>query len=284
MRRALTIGINNYPGTINDLNGCLNDCENWSKMLNACGFHVTKLQDSEATRENILNALSDIIGRSTFGDYVVFTYSGHGSQKLDYSGDELDGYDETLYVYDGHLVDDELREILNYAQPGVHITVILDSCHSGTATRKANPALQRKIRFFPTQYIRGDVPCKKKFLSEESMIETLLTGCKDNEYSCDAYINGSWQGAFSHYALKTLNDEFSYKDWHSAIRLHLPNSNYPQSPQLEGSTENKNRIVFGLHEDPDPVVEEIDGFFKKYWLMIAIVVIAIILITLWVIK
>eukprot|EP00173_Palmaria_palmata_P003280 Plantae.Rhodophyta-Palmaria_palmata.ctg3415.p1 GENE.Plantae.Rhodophyta-Palmaria_palmata.ctg3415~~Plantae.Rhodophyta-Palmaria_palmata.ctg3415.p1 ORF type:complete len:223 (+),score=43.68 Plantae.Rhodophyta-Palmaria_palmata.ctg3415:318-986(+) len=57
---------------------------------------------------------------------------------VDRSGDEDDGYDETLVPMDwegaGHIVDDEIYDILVRRLPGgVRLTAVLDACHSGTA-------------------------------------------------------------------------------------------------------------------------------------------------------
>ena len=53
-------------------------------------------------------------------------------------GDEDDGYDEVIYPVDfrvaGHIVDDEMHRIMvRTLQPGVRLTAIFDSCHSGSA-------------------------------------------------------------------------------------------------------------------------------------------------------
>jgi len=46
------------------------------------------------------------------GPTLVVWYSGHGSYVRDVHGDEEDGVDETLYLYDGNLVDDDINSIL----------------------------------------------------------------------------------------------------------------------------------------------------------------------------
>ncbi|KAF4121531.1 Caspase domain, partial [Geosmithia morbida] len=63
---------------------------------------------------------------------------GHGGQTRDLDGDEPDGYDEVIYPVDfrhnGHITDDEMHRIMvRPLQPGVRLTAIFDSCHSGTA-------------------------------------------------------------------------------------------------------------------------------------------------------
>lgn len=59
------------------------------------------------------------------GDSLVFTYSGHGSRQKDYSGEELDGYNETLVPLDsrvaGEIVDDELNHRLINPLPSVSL-------------------------------------------------------------------------------------------------------------------------------------------------------------------
>ena len=63
---------------------------------------------------------------------------GHGGQTRDLDGDEDDGYDEVIYPVDyksaGHIVDDQIHDIMvKPLKPGVRLTAIFDSCHSGSA-------------------------------------------------------------------------------------------------------------------------------------------------------
>ena len=69
----------------------------------------------------------------------LLTYpTGHGGQTPDLDGDEDDGYDEVIYPVDfrvaGHIVDDDMHLIMvKSLLPGVRLTAIFDSCHSGSA-------------------------------------------------------------------------------------------------------------------------------------------------------
>lgn len=72
-----------------------------------------------------------------FGDSLIFHYSGHGSQQLDYNRDEVDGYDEVLWPMDhqmmGTILDDEINStIVRPLPPGTKLHAIIDACHSGT--------------------------------------------------------------------------------------------------------------------------------------------------------
>ena len=64
-------------------------------------------QDPEMSGPDYLK--SRIIGE---GPTLIVWYSGHGSYVTDVHGDETDGVDETLYVFDGNIKDDELNAIL----------------------------------------------------------------------------------------------------------------------------------------------------------------------------
>ena len=69
---------------------------------------------------------------------MILTLPGHGGQTRDLDGDEPDGYDEVIYPVDfrhnGHITDDEMHRIMvRPLSPGVRLTAIFDSCHSGTA-------------------------------------------------------------------------------------------------------------------------------------------------------
>ena len=43
-KKALCIGINDYPGTQNDLNGCVNDARDWAAALTGRDRLVEALQ------------------------------------------------------------------------------------------------------------------------------------------------------------------------------------------------------------------------------------------------
>ena len=112
---ALCIGINDYPGTGSDLSGCVNDANDWAKLLSQKGFNVAKLIDKEATGKNIRESLKAMIVQAVKGDSIFIQYSGHGTYIPDKDGDESDGTDECLCPYDlytkGPISDDELNDL-----------------------------------------------------------------------------------------------------------------------------------------------------------------------------
>eukprot|EP00397_Hematodinium_sp_SG-2012_P051181 GEMP01059845.1.p1 GENE.GEMP01059845.1~~GEMP01059845.1.p1 ORF type:complete len:324 (+),score=54.81 GEMP01059845.1:253-1224(+) len=71
------------------------------------------------------------------GDNFYLSYSGHGTQVPDRSGQEADGLDEALCPADFHdtkivLLDDELEMICSGLPQGCLLTCFFDCCHSGT--------------------------------------------------------------------------------------------------------------------------------------------------------
>jgi hypothetical protein len=266
---ALCIGINDYPGTGSDLNGCVNDANDWADLLKKKGFTVQKLLNSAATRQKILAAMKSLISSAVKGDSIIFQYSGHGTFIPDQNGDEPDGSDECLCPYDintkGPITDDELYDLFSTKATGVKLVMLSDSCHSGTVAKfapittpptiKGGKAPQRKVRFLPPASFLS-----KRDISKLGVAKTmrrssppgrygglLMSGCLDPEYSYDAYFQNRPNGAFTYVALSTakkLKPNHTYTDWHKAIRKALPSQQYPQSPNLYGSKGMKKWKVF----------------------------------------
>ena len=149
-RLALIVGVGQYKkDAIPDLVGPPNDARRAYELLtgpNGYGFpreNVCLLLDDAATTANFKHAFaSRLVDRAKAGDVAVLFYAGHGSQAPDKNGDEPDEWDETLVLQDARtggvhdLVDDELNQMLAQLHAKTsHITVILDSCNSGSATR-----------------------------------------------------------------------------------------------------------------------------------------------------
>jgi hypothetical protein len=89
------------------------------------------------TRKNIEAGFERLVRYSQPGDVVFVSFSGHGGQVRDASGDEDDGYDESIIPVDfqtaGQIVDDDiLKNLVKPMCEGVHCTILMDCCHSGT--------------------------------------------------------------------------------------------------------------------------------------------------------
>jgi hypothetical protein len=143
----LLIGIDKYTG-VPSLVGSVHDVQKIRRFAQTYwGYRddqIKVLLDEQATRNGMLAAIDTwLIRGSQPRDRVLFYYSGHGSQIQDTNGDEEDGYDETLVsvdtrveqgMYRDMVLDDELQMRFNQLHDR-QVTIIIDSCHSGTATR-----------------------------------------------------------------------------------------------------------------------------------------------------
>ena len=271
-KKALCIGINNYPGTHMDLQGCVNDAQDWAAVLAERGYKTTLLLDDQATKAAMVDAMSKLIASGAKGDSLIITYSGHGTYQPDTDGDEVDGLDEALCPYDlqtngSALIDDEIKTLFAARKGGVRLLLIADSCHSGTVTRaaKAEPDADTRPRFMPMGNWLPASKLPKNFAGktvqtivapsgssplnaalDKQVGDLLLAGCKEgpNNYSYDAKIKGRYNGAFTYYALKALKaqkPEATYNDWYKAILKSLPSASYPQTPQIFGTAGARSR-------------------------------------------
>ena len=258
-KRALCVGINNYPGSNMDLAGCVNDAVDWQALLESRGYSVTQLLDAAATRSNIVQALESLVTGAAAGDSLVFTFSGHGSWLPDDDGDEPDARDEMMCPHDvtkdQFLLDDDLNAIFSRKAQHARLYIIADCCHSGSVVRYASEPARPddgavRARFLPPYvFARGDrlleraidraagkpAPTKLQYPA------LLFSGCQDTEFSYDTSFNKRPNGAFTRAAIDALKDTAikTPRALHDAIRQKLPSQQLPQTPQLFGSRADK---------------------------------------------
>jgi len=262
-KKALLVGINKYMDPGNDLQGCVNDAETmYSLLANQFKFdpaNIRVLVDERATKKGILQRLEWLLTNYKIGDELVFYYSGHGSQIRDRNGDELDDQlDEILCPYDLNwddpLTDDCLGTLFKQIPEGVHLSMICDSCHSGTITKNISKThSDRSKNILPPFDIRARslnrILPKNKMGKKDSGVQKhlLFSGCKDYQSSEDAYIDGKYQGALTWALTKTIRENLDI-EWHQAhidtVTL-LSSNGYTQEPQLSGSANVIFRKVFG---------------------------------------
>ncbi len=148
---GLVVGIDDYIGTANDLNGAVNDARDIASALKKAGAaRIVTLVDGQATKRAIAENWSSLLAGAAPGDTIVFSYAGHGGQEPEPPGrnGEADGKNENFllagYTPNGpgtaeRIVDDEIYEWLLAAdQKGVKVVLVADSCHSGTMNRGAS--------------------------------------------------------------------------------------------------------------------------------------------------
>ncbi len=145
-KRALLIGINDYPDPANRLEGCVNDVFLMSSLLQECGFEsedVRIVLDSRATASGILERLHWLLDGVEDGDQRVLFYSGHGAQIPVYNVQgKPDHVVETLVPWDFDwslaraITDGQFCNLYSQLPYASHFVAIFDCCHSGGMTRE----------------------------------------------------------------------------------------------------------------------------------------------------
>jgi len=258
---ALLVGINTYryPQQVSPLAGCENDAENMQALVTGKfdfkAGDIKILKSAQATHEEIVKAFQDhLIAQAQQDDIVVFHYSGHGSQMKDVSGDEIDGLDETLVCHDSRdpagkvfdVSDDEINGLLKQlSQKTKNITLIFDSCHSGTVSRDVSglareaPKDKRQPPATPPAYALSERGMEDESdLRLKNVNYVLIAGCLSIEKSFELRENGKEYGTLTYYlveALKNAGAKATYRDVMDKVRSRV-STKYPnQHPQLEGA-------------------------------------------------
>lgn len=250
-KHALLIGISDYPYKWANISGA-NDIHLLSPLFSEHGYTVTSLVDSEATHAGITKALDKLAKESKEGDLVYVHFSMHGQPFEDLNGDEEDGWDEALIpvdaemlytegVYEGnnHLLDDELEVYFNDIRcklgPEGQLVVILDACHSGTASRGDDDHIRGTSEGFSRS---GKVytPDRTKETNDYFAVATekeqssviFIEACRSyqvNKEVRDVETN-TWYGSLSFYIAQSMKDNKTVgsDEWVEAIKTGMANN------------------------------------------------------------
>jgi hypothetical protein len=258
-RRALLVGIDNYK-YVSDLHGAVNDVRLMqSTITGRYGFEsedVVILRNSEATREAILMTFREhLIAKAKPGDSVLFHFSGHGSQMHDAEkGDEIDDWDETLVAYDSRgpatydISDDELSALLEeLSSKTSNITVVLDSCHSGSATR----LITSGARWVEPDLRQPQATVKRDLADFRSRAADyiLISGSRPEELSNETTLGGQSHGVLTYYlaeAMRNAGPSATYKELMLSVSNNVTTRFPSQHPTLEGA--DSDRILFGTEQ------------------------------------
>jgi hypothetical protein len=298
---ALLIGIDHYDDPnpyFRDLRGTVQDIDlvaGYLEKLNIPGIQITRLtspipdtnsladvrsarQEMPPTYQNIVNAFKDITEKANSGDIVYIHYSGHGGRAKtiypDLKGE--DQPDESIVPMDyfsggRYLMDVELAMLLRRMRDkGLLVTLVLDSCHSGGATRGDDVAIRGNGEVNPKP------PMVKSLVAEEEELinnwreltegvapgsilgswlpqpkdrardYVLLAACRPNEYAHEYTIDGKQRhGALTYWMINTLSTSrpgLTYKSLHDRVSAKIQSKFSNQMPMLMGEVD---RVVFG---------------------------------------
>jgi len=294
---VLLIGIDAYDGG-GMLTGCVNDIDavqrvllervrvapEWIQRLAAPRSdqpHDTSLPSELPTLANIRAALDRLGGDAVDdGDHVFIYYSGHGTQCVVVDGDRryareaILPKDKLVGPTRQFLFDWELNAALaRIAQRTSRVTVILDSCSSGGATRGPLPPGAAN-RFFATvePVVSGTPPTSAGVVAAAASIERcqVLAACRADQRArespgTDGMAHGELTRAFVSQLETAASGELETLSWSRiwhALDLAVRAANPSQAPWLCGRL---GRRIFGfdVDEEGDPgfaVVQVPEGF------------------------
>ncbi|MFN7831194.1 MAG: caspase domain-containing protein, partial [Bacteroidota bacterium] len=265
-KRALVVGVSNYvPGSGWSSLNAHNDVVAVKDALLFQGFaaaDIVVLEDAAATRDGIIAALNKLQISSAPGDLVYFHFSGHGQQMWDASGDEIDGYDESIVPYDAlknynttgykgakHISDEELGKYLLLIREKLgskgQLIVLLYSCHSGTGLRGLGTARGTNTLLAPDDWIKSHE--KTAGLGDQTILEqeenTVLApfvaffasdaGKVNTEISCPNGSMGPLTAAFVK-SFSKVNEGSTYSGLFDKIRNEMAVTSPGQNPLAEG--------------------------------------------------
>jgi len=257
---------------------------------------ILLLPNEKATRDGIISAFrQQLIEGAKPGDVLHFHFSGHGQPVVDDNGDEFDGMDETLIPYDyktqdardgavTNLRDDTIGELLGELQEQMSvggkfrgsITVTLDCCFSGTATRGAPPAgrLVRRGRGW-MEDIDGDPPG----LAERGQVDggtgllSLSEGAKQKYVlmTASSYRQVASQfpdpkrgqmGAFTSFLVREMEQatpRTTYQSLFEKVDYKLRATISDQNPQIEGAADTLLYAGTAVPREAYVVVRQVEG-------------------------
>lgn len=266
------IAIDEYGPNVSSLKGCKNDIAEYRKMLDehfGSKIHIDSgnikyLSDSEATYDNVIDAFDvDNFSAMKKEDIFLFIYTGHGSREKqadEFNKIEPVGISETLVLSDSRgpggkdLADKEIAILLNrIGKKCNNITVIFDSCHSGSGVRNVNDIVLGSTRQVSADFENVNSRSsyeksgKRKYESylngyyKDTYVDSpmvpftkliLLSACDKKEKAKE--LSSPSQGAFSRFLIERIkaNPSVSYLDLMDEVKYQLSANYIDQSPRI----------------------------------------------------
>jgi metacaspase-1 len=266
---SLHVGLNavdpaRYGGWSGELRACEYDARDMEALAKLCGYSKRRvLLTKDATSGRFIEEVLRLAHLLKEGDILLLSYSGHGGQIPDQTGEEDDGLDETWCLYDRQFIDDELYSLFGLFKAGVRILVLSDSCHSGTVTRlriaagltdgvvaarnlarstwghtENDSADEARVRAAPLEITLEDFANNRdEYIALQAATAgaerrdpaagvLLISGCMDNQESLD----GSRNGLFTATLKRVWRDgafEGGYGRFHQTIVSRMPPTQTP---------------------------------------------------------
>jgi len=237
-------------------------------------LEARSVQEQEPTYENIINAFNEITATAKPGEQVYIHYSGHGGRATSIYPFKQELNDEGIVPIDigdteegRYLRDVEMTTLLKrMTDKGLIVTMILDSCHSGGATR-GDAEIRSGGQTDTVQRSSKSLVAEPEELEQnwrdltrnraigaaglpEAREYVLLAACRPNEYAYEYAVNGGTErnGALTYWMIDTLTSvatsgqPLTYKLLHDRVNAQIQSKFPQQIPMILGESD---RLVFG---------------------------------------
>ncbi len=301
-RRALLVGIDKYdppPGAkpgpskaiqgsvkrvavkgnsqrhpFESLDGAVSDMDGMRALLmDKFGFRegdIRTLTNQEATADEILSAIQKhLIESAQPGDVSLFYYAGHGSLMRNLRTPKQSGYDSTIVPADWwrgtpDIRDKELARLFRTAvEKGIALTVIADSCHSGSLLRGG-----LRLREVPgdTGFYVEDPPDRDQaghsLPNPEEEGALVLSAAQDYQCAAEVATDSGWHGVFTWALLQILRyspENEPMSRIFERVRALVQSEEPIQEPVMAG----KGRAERGLFGQPADLTRSITVAARK---------------------
>ena len=289
---ALLVGINEYEPPVTPLYGCIKDINKVEKYIEEyhssdCDIHIKRLENKDATYENIIDGFKNHLSLASTEDLVWFHFSGHGSEEKsasEFASLEPNGKDQTLWCCDSgqggifNLADKELAVLLHEVstrfpdgttkESAPHVMVSLDCCHSGSGTRDAGESDIMRTRNTRStgrdrpidSYVGGYYANKGQNIQIPSSPHIVLSACQTYQRAGDLNDGGAFTSGLIK-ALKASKGDINYADLFIRTRASVRQIRQNQTPDF-ASIENFNPYKRFLASEEIGVPHQYEVFFE----------------------
>ena len=258
---AVVVGIDKYQnaGPFHELQGAANDARAFQDLLiRKFEFNsedIEPLLNRDATHQRIIDAVKHLVDRTSAGDEVIFYYAGHGSRIKNPASKT--GFDETIVPVDSRdpagtvfdiVLGTELQQQLDLLKLKTNrITVVLDSCYSGTGVRGGDePTFSREIPPDARPQPTPPSPALNRPAQAPSRGLVLLAAARPDQEAQEYPTASGYRGAFTYFLIQELNAITPGQTWNDVmdrVKARVGAAEPNQMPQLE--TDQPQTLVFG---------------------------------------
>lgn len=258
VRLAMIVGVSEFK-FVTGLPGAVKDAGRMYSFLTDSPANVFPkenvcvLTNGDATYQEFKDKFQKVlVDRAAGAEEIVVYYAGHGSMLADKNRDETDGFDETLFLHDSskqqllseglkynQLRDDEFNVMLAaLSAKAKSVTVILDSCNSGSVTRGFGEERARFVRpdSGPASAPRAteDRASFSEFEPDVLKNVVVLAAARDSEDAIETPRGGRFTRALLEVLKRPDVSRISYDQLLGIVAAKMATTSIKQNPILSG--------------------------------------------------